>query len=154
MKCPYCGDDTDKVIDSRSSKNGQSIRRRRECLNCSKRFTTYEYIENVSTNVIKTDGRREPFDRQKLEKGIMISCAKLAIPTARIDGIVDEITHEVETRGEREIAASDIGEMVMARLKDLHEVAYVRFASVYRKFQDRAEFLAELNKISGEPAGK
>ena len=147
MKCPFCGEDTDKVIDSRSSKSGKSIRRRRECQNCSQRFTTYEYIENVSINVIKADGKREPFDRKKLRGGIDISCTKLPIPTDRIDEIVDEITHEVEARGEREISSHDIGEMVMARLKELHEVAYVRFASVHRKFQDKTEFLKEVNKI-------
>ncbi len=147
MKCPFCSQDTDKVIDSRSAKNGESIRRRRECQNCSRRFTTYEYIENVSVNVIKAYGRREPFDRKKLMSGIQISCTKLPIPTDRIDEIVDEITHEVETKGDREISSHDIGEMVMARLKSLHDVAYVRFASVYRKFQDKAEFLEELNKI-------
>lgn len=150
MKCPYCGEDTDKVIDSRSSKNGQSIRRRRECLSCTKRFTTYEYIENVSTNVIKADGRREPFDRQKLERGIMISCAKLPIPTDKVDAILDDISREIETRGDREISSQEIGEMVMDRLKNLHEVAYVRFASVYRKFQDRTKFLEELKRFAGE----
>ncbi len=147
MKCPYCGEDTDKVIDSRSSKNGESIRRRRQCQNCEQRFTTYEYIENVPINVIKVDGTREPFDRKKLQGGIMISCAKLAIPTDKIDEMVDEITSEVEGRGDREISSHDIGEMVMARLKDLHEVAYVRFASVYRKFQDKTEFVDEIGKI-------
>ena len=147
MKCPFCSQDTDKVIDSRSAKNGESIRRRRECQNCNRRFTTYEYIENVSVNVIKADGKRESFDRKKLMSGIQISCTKLPIPTDRIDEIVDEITHEIETKGEREISSHNIGEMVMARLKSLHDVAYVRFASVYRKFQDKAEFLEELNKI-------
>jgi transcriptional repressor NrdR len=150
MKCPYCSEDTDKVIDSRSSKNGQSIRRRRECLNCGKRFTTYEYIESVSINVIKADGRREPFDRQKLEKGIMISCAKLPISTEKIDEVVEGITHDIESGGEREISSQEIGEMVMTRLKELHEVAYVRFASVYRKFQDRTKFLEELKKFTAE----
>jgi len=150
MKCPYCGEDTDKVIDSRSSKNGQSIRRRRECLNCSKRFTTYEYIENVLTNVIKNDGRREPFDRQKLERGIMISCAKLDISTEKIDEIVDAVTREIESRGEREISSHNIGEMVMDHLRDLDEVAYIRFASVYRKFQDKTKFIEELKKFTGE----
>ena len=149
MKCPFCGEDTDKVIDSRSSKNSESIRRRRECQNCHQRFTTYEYIENVSINVIKADGKREPFDRKKLLEGIAISCTKLPIPTDSIDEIVDDISHEIEGRGDREISAKDIGEMVMKRLKKLHEVAYVRFASVYRKFQDKTEFLDELNKIHG-----
>jgi len=147
MKCPYCGSDTDKVVDSRSAKNGESIRRRRECQTCSQRFTTYEYIEDVSLNVIKADGSREPFDRKKLLRGITISCAKRPIPTDKLDEIVDDITHQIESRGEREISSHDIGEMVMARLKVLDEVAYVRFASVYRKFKDKSEFLQELNRI-------
>ena len=147
MKCPFCGSDTDKVVDSRSAKNGESIRRRRECLKCCQRFTTYEYIEDVSLNVIKSDGTREPFDRKKLLKGIAISCAKRPISTDKLDEIVDEITRQIETRGEREISSHDIGEMVMARLKDLDDVAYVRFASVYRKFKDKNEFLQELNRI-------
>ncbi len=147
MKCPFCGEDTDKVIDSRSSKSGTSIRRRRECQNCSQRFTTYEYIENVSINVIKADGKREPFDRKKLLGGISISCTKLPISIDRIDEIVEDITREIESRGEREISSKDIGEMVMVRLHELHDVAYVRFASVYRKFQDKTEFIKELNKI-------
>lgn len=148
MKCPNCGEDTDKVIDSRSAKNGESIRRRRECQNCEFRFTTYEHIENVAVNVIKGDKKREPFDRKKLYDGIAIACAKLPIPTDKIDELVDGITHDIESHGDREIASKDIGEMVMLRLKDLHEVAYVRFASVYRKFQDMTEFLREVNKIN------
>jgi transcriptional repressor NrdR len=147
MKCPYCGSDTDKVVDSRAAKNGESIRRRRECQNCGQRFTTYEYIEDISLNVIKADGSREPFDRKKLLRGIAISCAKRPIPTDKLDEIVDEITRQIEGRGEREISSHDIGEMVMARLKVLDDVAYVRFASVYRKFKDRNEFVQELNRI-------
>lgn len=147
MKCPFCGSDTDKVVDSRSSKNGQSIRRRRECLKCSQRFTTYEYIEDVSLVVIKNDGSREPFDRKKLLRGITISCAKRPIPTDRLDEMVDEIKHELESRGEQEVSSEDIGELVMQRLKKLDDVAYVRFASVYRKFSDKTEFMEELKKI-------
>jgi transcriptional repressor NrdR len=147
MKCPYCGSDTDKVVDSRSAKNGDSIRRRRECLTCNQRFTTYEYIEDVSLNVIKADGSREPFDRKKLLRGIVVSCAKRPIPTDKLDEIADEIARQIESRGEREISSHDIGEMVMDRLKVLDEVAYVRFASVYRKFKDKSEFLQELNRI-------
>ena len=138
MKCPYCGSDTDKVVDSRSSKSGESIRRRRECQNCNQRFTTYEYIEEVSLNVIKTDGTREPFDRKKLLRGITISCAKRPIPTDKLDEVTDQIVREVELRGEREISSKIIGEIVMSHLKDLDEVAYVRFASVYRKFKDKS----------------
>ena len=147
MKCPFCGIDTDKVIDSRSVKNGLSIRRRRECLSCNNRFTTYEYIENVSINVIKSDGKREPFERAKLRKGIELSCNKLPIPTDKIDEIVEDIAHEIEAKGDRELSSHDIGEMVMSRLKNLNDVAYVRFASVYRRFQDTTEFVRELNNI-------
>lgn len=147
MKCPFCGIDTDKVIDSRSVKNGQSIRRRRECLSCNNRFTTYEYIENVSINIIKSDGKREPFERAKLRKGIALSCNKLPIPTDKIDEIVEDIAREIEAKGDRELSSHDIGEMVMIRLKKLNEVAYVRFASVYRRFQDTTEFVRELNNI-------
>lgn len=147
MRCPYCNSDTDKVVDSRSSKNGQSIRRRRECLVCKQRFTTYEYIEDVSLIVIKNDGSREAFDRKKLLKGITISCAKLPISSNILDEIVDNIKHELESRGEHEVSSHDIGELVMAHLKDLDDVAYVRFASVYRKFSDKTEFMEELKKI-------
>ncbi len=147
MKCPFCGLDTDKVVDSRSAKNGKSIRRRRECQNCNQRFTTYEYIEDVSLNVIKTDGTREPFDRKKLLKGITISCAKRPIPTDKLDEVVDQIVHDIEARGDREISSHTIGEMVIVHLKELDEVAYVRFASVYRKFKDKSEFMEELRNI-------
>ena len=147
MKCPYCGSDTDKVVDSRSSKNGQSIRRRRECLNCNQRFTTYEYIEDVSLIVIKNDGSREPFDRKKLLRGITISCAKRPIPTNKLDDMVDAVKHELESQGEQEVKSVDIGQKVMDRLKELDDVAYVRFASVYRKFSDKADFMNELKKI-------
>ncbi len=147
MKCPFCGLDTDKVVDSRSAKNGKSIRRRRECQNCNQRFTTYEYIEDVSLNVIKTDGTREPFDRKKLLKGITISCAKRPIPTDKLDEIVDQIVHDIEARGEREISSHTIGEMVIVHLNELDEAAYVRFASVYRKFKDKSEFMEELRNI-------
>lgn len=147
MRCPYCGSDTDKVVDSRSSKNGQSIRRRRECLKCNQRFTTYEYVEDVSLVVIKNDGSREPFDRKKLLKGITISCAKRPIPTDKLDDMVDSIKHELESRGEQEVSSQLIGELVMERLKEIDDVAYVRFASVYRKFSDKTDFMDELKKI-------
>ena len=145
MKCPFCGSDTDKVVDSRSAKNGESIRRRRECLKCNQRFTTYEYIEDVSLNVVKSNGTREPFDRKKLLRGIAISCAKRPISTDKLDEIVDEITRQIESRGAREISSHEIGEMVMEGLKQIDEVAYVRFASVYRQFKDVNSFLEELN---------
>jgi len=147
MKCPFCGSDTDKVVDSRSAKDGESIRRRRECLKCSQRFTTYEYVEDVSLVVIKNNGNREPFDRQKLLRGIRISCAKRPIPTEKLDDLVDEIKHDLESKGEREISSHEIGELVMLKLKKIDDVAYVRFASVYRKFGDKSEFMDELKKI-------
>jgi transcriptional repressor NrdR len=148
MRCPFCGSDTDKVVDSRSSKNCQSIRRRRECLNCNQRFTTYEYIEDVSLVVIKNDGSREPFDRKKLLAGITISCAKRPIPSERLDEVVDELCRSLESRGEREVSSHDIGELVIARLKNLDDVAYVRFASVYRNFSDTTEFMEEIKRIA------
>ncbi|MBT4483998.1 MAG: transcriptional repressor NrdR [Candidatus Latescibacteria bacterium] len=147
MRCPFCGSDTDKVVDSRSSKNGQSIRRRRECLECNQRFTTYEYIEDVSLIVIKSDGSREPFSRKKLLVGMTISCAKRPISSDRLDEIADEIKQKLESRGEREVSSHDIGELIMEHLKKLDDVAYVRFASVYRKFSDTTEFLEELKNI-------
>ena len=147
MHCPFCSHPESKVTDSRNAFEQNAIRRRRECLKCGNRFTTYEYIENVSITIIKNDGKREPFDRNKLLKGITISCNKLPVSTDKIDEIVDDITREIESKGEREISSHEIGEMVMERLKKLHEVAYVRFASVYRKFQDTNEFIKVLNKI-------
>ena len=147
MRCPYCGSATDKVVDSRTSKHGRSVRRRRECLACRQRFTTYEYIEEVSLVVVKSDGTREPFDRKKLLRGITISCTKRAIPTARLDELVDDIKRELESRGEQEVPSDEIGELVMDRLKELDDVAYVRFASVYRKFSDKSDFMDELKKI-------
>ena len=144
MKCPFCASDTDKVVDSRSSRNGESIRRRRECLKCNQRFTTYEYIEDVSLVVIKSDGSREPFDRKKLLKGIAISCTKRPIATDVLDEVVDDIKRDLEGRGEREVSSHNVGELVMMRLKDLDDVAYVRFASVYRKFSDKEDFVKEL----------
>ncbi|MFC1694114.1 transcriptional regulator NrdR [Candidatus Latescibacterota bacterium] len=147
MKCPFCSSDTDKVVDSRSSKNGESIRRRRECLNCNQRFTTYEYIEDVSLVVIKNDGNREPFDRKKLLRGITISCTKRPISSEELDDLVYDIKRELESKNDREISSHDIGELVMRHLNNLDDVAYVRFASVYRKFSDKSQFMEELKKI-------
>ncbi len=149
MKCPYCSSLEDKVVDSRLSKDGKSIRRRRECLECSERFTTYEYIEEVSLMVIKTDGRREPFDRQKLLKGIRIACTKRPVPMDRLEQLVSEIESEIYNLDEREISTKTIGEIVMAKLRELDEVAYVRFASVYRDFKDKNEFMQEVRKLLG-----
>ncbi len=149
MKCPYCGKEEDKVIDSRSVQDGKAVRRRRECLSCSKRFTTYEYVENVSLMIVKNDGRREPFDRLKLKTGIELACKKRPVGSKKIEAIVDEIEEKLLALSKGEIEAPVIGEMVMEKLREIDEVAYVRFASVYRKFQDKEQFLQELKKLLG-----
>lgn len=149
MKCPYCGTEEDKVIDSRSVQDGKAVRRRRQCLACSKRFTTYEYVENVSLMVVKNDGRREPFDRQKLRMGIELACKKRPVGSKRIDAMVDEIEEKLLAMSKGEIESPQIGELVMEKLREVDEVAYVRFASVYRKFQDKEQFLDELKKLLG-----
>ena len=147
MRCPYCGSLEDRVVDSRSSREGRAVRRRRECTSCRKRFTTFEYVEDVSFSVIKSDGRREPFERQKLLNGIRIACTKRPVSIAQIEAIVDEIESEVYTLQEREVSTKQIGELVMDKLRKLDEVAYVRFASVYRAFKDKREFIEELSKL-------
>ncbi|MCI0404600.1 MAG: transcriptional regulator NrdR [candidate division Zixibacteria bacterium] len=149
MKCPYCGKEEDKVIDSRSVQEGKAVRRRRQCLSCGKRFTTYEYVENVSLMIVKNDGRREPFDRQKLRTGIELACKKRPVGSKRIDAMVDEIEEKLLSMSKGEIESSVIGEIVMEKLREIDEVAYVRFASVYRKFQDKGQFLDELKKLLG-----
>jgi transcriptional repressor NrdR len=149
MKCPFCGNEEDKVIDSRTSQEGRSVRRRRECEKCGKRFTTYEYVENVSLTVVKNDGRREDFDRQKLQRGIELACNKRPISLKKIASLVDEIEEELQGLSKKEVTSKEIGELVMKKLKDLDEVAYVRFASVYHKFKDINEFLAELQGLLG-----
>ena len=147
MRCPFCGEESDKVIDSRSVQEGQAVRRRRECQSCSERFTTYEYIERVALTVIKTDQRREPFDRAKLKRGVEISTAKRPVSQKQIDALVEDVENELFKLSKSEVASQLIGEMVMERLRDLDEVAYVRFASVYRKFSDKTEFVDELKKL-------
>jgi transcriptional repressor NrdR len=148
MKCPYCGVIEDKVVDSRSSKEGTAIRRRRECLGCGRRFTTYEYIEDTPLTVIKSDGRREIFDKNKLMDKIRLSCTKRPISTTQIEEIADRIEDQLVSRGEREIEAKQhIGELVMTELKHLDDVAYVRFASVYRQFKDLSDFEKELKQL-------
>ncbi|MCD6336459.1 MAG: transcriptional regulator NrdR [Candidatus Latescibacterota bacterium] len=147
MRCPNCGSLEDRVVDSRSSREGREIRRRRECLACGKRFTTYEYVEDASFTVIKSDGRREAFNRQKLLNGIRLACTKRPVSIARIEAMVDDIESEVVGLQEREVDAKQIGELVMDRLRKLDEVAYVRFASVYRAFKDKKEFVEELSKL-------
>jgi transcriptional repressor NrdR len=154
MRCPYCGSEKDKVIDSRSSKDGEAVRRRRECLRCSQRFTTYEYIENVSLTIIKQDQRREPYDRQKLMHGIVAACKKRPVSTKKIESIVDRIETRLEKLGRTEVPSSAIGRMVMTELYDLDEVAYVRFASVYRKFKDVSDFISEVKEIESKGDGK
>lgn len=147
VKCPFCGSLEDKVIDSRASKDGRAIRRRRGCLNCGNRFTTYEYIEKIPLAVVKNDGRREPFDRQKLLLGIVTACKKRPISIESIESLVDEIQNELLNLGRSEVETKMIGELVMEKLQALDEVAYVRFASVYRKFKDKNQFMEELKKL-------
>ena len=147
MKCPFCGHLEDKVIDSRSAGTGEVIRRRRECESCTRRFTTYERVEDVLPTVVKKDGRREPFDRQKLVRGLRTACSKRPVSIERVEAIADAIEREVQEHEKREVTASELGERVMGHLREVDEVAYVRFASVYRSFRDVDEFLVELGKI-------
>lgn len=147
MKCPFCSHKEDKVIDSRSSEEGRSIRRRRECLNCRRRFTTYENIEETSLMVIKKDGRRESFDRKKILAGIKKACEKRPISTQRLEELAERIEYTLQSKFDKEVEASQIGELVMELLYDLDEVAYVRFASVYRQFKDINQFMKELRSL-------
>lgn len=150
MKCPYCGHEEDKVIDSRPTDEGTSIRRRRECLKCLRRFTTYEKVENLPLMVIKKDKSRQTFDRQKLLNGILRACEKRPVSVNDLEKLVDEIESHIYNSMQREITSQEIGEMVMTRLKNLDEVAYVRFASVYRQFKDINTFMDELRKLLKE----
>lgn len=150
MRCPYCKKGDSRVIDSRGADDGNSIRRRRECSVCGKRFTTYEVVEKTPLMVIKSDGRRVVFDRDKLLKGLIRSCDKRDIPTERIVTLADEIERELRNTMEREVATKAIGELVMERLKTFDEVAYIRFASVYRKFADISMFREELEELLRE----
>ncbi len=154
MKCPFCGATDDKVVDSRESREGEVIRRRRECVSCGRRFTSYETIEEIPYMVVKNDGRREAFDRKKLRAGLVKACEKRPVPPARLDAIVDEIETLLHDAEEREIATTRIGSLVMERLRELDKVAYVRFASVYRKFEDVDEFLLELKNLIGRTETK
>jgi transcriptional repressor NrdR len=147
MRCPFCGHLDSKVIDSRESKKGLSVRRRRECLSCKRRFTTYEKIEEIPYMVVKKDGRRQPFDSQKLLKGLLKACEKRPIPVSKLEEIVEEIETKLQERPEKEMNATEIGHYVMGKLKDLDKVAYVRFASVYREFKDVLEFKKELENL-------
>ena len=147
MRCPQCGHEEDKVVDSRPSQDGRSIRRRRECLKCGGRYTTYEYVEQSVLTVLKSDERREPFDRTKVLHGIKLACNKRPVSSKQMDAMVDAIEADIHSSGRNEIPSSEIGEMVIAKLREVDEVAYIRFASVYRDFQDMNEFLAEMNKL-------
>jgi transcriptional repressor NrdR len=147
MKCPFCSHLDDKVIDSREGKTGDLIRRRRECLKCGRRFTTYERIDEIPYMVIKKDGRRERFERQKILQGLLKSCEKRPVATNKLEAMVEEVERVVTEAPEREMQTSAIGEMLMARLKKLDKVAYVRFASVYLDFKDVKEFMAELKGL-------
>ena len=147
MKCPSCGHDEDRVVDSRAIKDGSAVRRRRECLACSRRYTTYEYIEESPLLVVKRDGRREPFDRPKLMRSIKLAIAKRPVSSEAVAKAVSEIEDRCHEIGTQEILASQIGEFVMGKLRTLDEVAYIRFASVYRRFQDAGEFKRELEMM-------
>ena len=147
MKCPHCGHEEDKVVDSRPSQDGRAVRRRRECIDCKERFTTYEYVELSTLTVLKSDGRREPFDGNKLLYGIKISCNKRPVSSKEMSAMVEAIEGEINTRSKSEIQSKEIGELVMAKLHEVDEIAYVRFASVYRKFKDKVEFLEEMKKL-------
>jgi transcriptional repressor NrdR len=144
MKCPFCAFLEDKVVDSRESKDGGSIRRRRECLSCNRRFTSYEKIDEIPYMVVKKDGRREPFERNKILSGLLRACEKRPISTAQLEKLVDEIEKQVQDTAERELPTTDIGKIIMQKLKELDKVAYVRFASVYLEFEDVSEFMSEL----------
>ena len=162
MRCPFCSHDEDRVIDSRPSEEGAAIRRRRECIACGNRFTTYEKVETLPLLVIKKDGTRQSFDRDKLFSGIMKACEKRPVSTDQIDKLVDSIESSAQNSLKRELSSVEIGEMVMNGLKRIDEVAYVRFASVYRQFRDVNSFMMELNEImlgkaretDGNDAGK
>ena len=147
MKCPYCAHLGDKVVDSRESKEGEVIRRRRECLECGKRFTSYERIDEIPYMVVKKDGSRERFERQKLVAGLLKACEKRPVSMTALDGVADRVEASLQERSEKEIATAEIGGFVMEELKKLDKVAYVRFASVYRHFRDLGEFMSELKDL-------
>ena len=153
MRCPYCGHMSEKVVDSREGKDGEVIRRRRECLQCHRRFTTYERIEEIQFMVVKKDGRREPFDRNKILSGLLKATQKRPVSVNQVEAIVEEVEALLAEKPDREIASTEIGERLMQRLHALDDVAYVRFASVYRQFKDASDFVAEVKGLregSGE----
>lgn len=151
MKCPFCKETDNKVIDSRLSKDGNEIRRRRECLVCGRRFTTYEHIEKIPIMIIKKDGRREVFSREKVGSGIRKACQKLDISMNIIETFIEDLERDLRETGEKEIPSHDIGERVMAKLHELNDIAYVRFASVYREFKDVNDFVSELKRLLSHP---
>ena len=152
MRCPFCGHLEDKVVDSRESREGDSIRRRRECLSCTRRFTSYERVEELPLVIIKKDGRREPFDRQKLMKGLLLACQKRPVSLARLEELVTDVQARLMERPDREIRSRELGEWVMDELKGLDQVAYVRFASVYRDFKDLPDFVKALEGLMHKEA--
>jgi len=147
MRCPFCKKDNDKVIDSRSANAGATVRRRRECLECGKRFTTYEKVEEITLYVIKKDGRRDVFDREKIKRGLLTACKKRPVSLQTIEDIVNRIEIELYEKYDREVKSTKIGDLVMRELKSVDHVAYVRFASVYREFKDVSEFMRELKPM-------
>ena len=151
MKCPFCGHPENKVVDSRESEEARSIRRRRECLSCERRFTTYERVDEIPYMVVKKDGRRERFDRQKVLAGLLRACEKRPVSTNRLEEIVNEIEVQVADSPDREIPSKQVGEILMTRLRELDKVAYVRFASVYLDFKDIREFMEELKDLLRPP---
>ncbi len=154
MRCPTCGHKEDKVVDSRATAEESAVRRRRECLKCGKRFTTYEYVEEVSLLVIKKDGRREAWDRKKVLAGIIRACEKRPVRVEKMEEVVTQVEHAIQKKSDREVQASRIGELVMEKLKLIDDVAYVRFASVYRQFKDVGQFMVELKDILGKDKKK
>lgn len=152
MRCPFCQNDDDRVVDSRSVREGRAVRRRRECLGCGRRFTTYEYIEERPLQVVKRGGENEPYDRRKLLRSVQLACAKRPVGATDVEALVEEVEHRLDRREEAEVASREIGEMVMERLKELDHIAYVRFASVYRNFQDATEFYEELQGLAAREA--
>ena len=154
MHCPFCAADDTKVIDSRLVAEGDQVRRRRECLSCSERFTTYEVAELVMPRVIKQNGNREPFDEEKLRAGFLRALEKRPVSVEDIEAVINHIKHRLRATGEREVQSLQVGELVMEALKELDQVAYVRFASVYRSFQDIAEFRDEIERLEAEPVAE
>ena len=150
MKCPYCSENKDRVVDSRESRDGATIRRRRECVNCERRFTSYEQIEEIAYRVVKSDGSREEFSRSKLLAGLLKACEKRPVSLRALEDLVDEAEALLQEREDREITTKDLGEFIMDQLRSLDQVAYVRFASVYREFEDIDAFMSELRKMLGQ----